>query len=54
MMTALLPAKLIKVLFPFYYRNAELIIHAVGVDPTQVSRRCRKRVRVFFHGDSIT
>ena len=46
----------IKVLFPFYYRNAELIIHAVGIEPdAKLSRPVPdNRPRVLFHGDSIT
>jgi lysophospholipase L1-like esterase len=46
----------IKVLFPFYYRNAELIIHAVGIEPdAKLSRPTPdNRPRVLFHGDSIT
>jgi lysophospholipase L1-like esterase len=46
----------IKVLFPFYYRNAELIIHGIGIDPgAQLLRAASdNRPRVLFHGDSIT
>jgi lysophospholipase L1-like esterase len=45
-----------KVLFPFYYRNGEVILHAIGIEqgaklspPTP-----DRRPRVLFHGDSIT
>ena len=46
----------IKVLFPFYYRNAEMIVHAVGIDPHATLLRAEpdNRPRVLFHGDSIT
>jgi lysophospholipase L1-like esterase len=46
----------IKVLFPFYYRNAELIVHAVGIEAgAKLSRPMPdNRPRVLFHGDSIT
>ncbi|MGH7851992.1 MAG: SGNH/GDSL hydrolase family protein, partial [Candidatus Binatia bacterium] len=46
----------IKVLFPFYYRNAELIIHAIGIDADAKLLRAApdNRPRVLFHGDSIT
>ena len=46
----------IRVLFPFYYRNAELVLHAVGIERgAQVSRAAPDpRPRVLFHGDSIT
>lgn len=46
----------VKVLFPFYYRNAEIVMHAIGVEhgaqlsPAEPDRR----PRVLFHGDSIT
>jgi lysophospholipase L1-like esterase len=46
----------IKVLFPFYYRNAELIMHAIGIDRRAQLLRPEpdRRPRVLFHGDSIT
>ena len=46
----------IAVLFPFYYRNAELIVHGIGIDPTAKLLRAipDTRRRVLFHGDSIT
>lgn len=46
----------IKVLFPFYYRNAELIMHAIGIDSGAKLLRAApdNRPRVLFHGDSIT
>lgn len=46
----------IRVLFPFYYRNAELIMHAIGIDPGAKLLRAapEDRPRVLFHGDSIT
>jgi lysophospholipase L1-like esterase len=44
------------VLFPFYYRNAEVIVHGVGIDAdATLSAAARDpRPRVLFHGDSIT
>jgi lysophospholipase L1-like esterase len=44
------------VLFPFYYRNAEVIVHGVGIDAdANLSAAARDpRPRVLFHGDSIT
>ena len=46
----------IKVLFPFYYRNAEIIVHAIGIEPGAKLLRPApdNRPRVLFHGDSIT
>jgi lysophospholipase L1-like esterase len=46
----------IKVLFPFYYRNAELIMHAIGIDSGAKLLRAAPDncPRVLFHGDSIT
>ena len=46
----------IAVLFPFYYRNAEVIVHGIGIDPTAKLLRAAAdtRRRVLFHGDSIT
>jgi len=46
----------IAVLFPFYYRNAEVIVHGIGIDPTAKLLRATPdtRRRVLFHGDSIT
>ena len=46
----------IKVLFPFYYRNAELAVHAVGIEPgARISFAAPDpRPRILFHGDSIT
>ena len=46
----------IQVLFPFYYRNAEIVVHAMGIEPQAALRRPApdNRPRVLFHGDSIT
>jgi lysophospholipase L1-like esterase len=46
----------IKVLFPFYYRNAELVVHGIGVHAAATVQAAApdKRARVLFHGDSIT
>jgi lysophospholipase L1-like esterase len=46
----------IQVLLPFYYRNAEVIMHGIGVEPgaTLLHPAPDNRPRVFFHGDSIT
>ena len=32
----------IQVLFPFYYRNAEIIVHAIGIEPQAALRRPRR------------
>ncbi|MGE5215470.1 MAG: GDSL-type esterase/lipase family protein [Chloroflexota bacterium] len=46
----------VQVLFPFYYRNAEIVMHGIGVEPPASVTRAApdKRPRVLFHGDSIT
>jgi lysophospholipase L1-like esterase len=46
----------VQVLLPFYYRNAELILHGIGIDAgAKLSAAAPdRRPRVFFHGDSIT
>ncbi len=46
----------IQVLLPFYYRNAELALHGIGVEPgARIARPAPdRRPRVLFHGDSIT
>lgn len=46
----------LQVLLPFYYRNGEIIIHAVGIDAKATAARAQPdhRPRVLFHGDSIT
>jgi lysophospholipase L1-like esterase len=46
----------IEVLLPFYYRNAEIVIHGIGIEPGARLLRAPPdlRTRVFFHGDSIT
>ena len=46
----------VQVLLPFYYRNGEIIIHAVGIDLKATATRAAPdhRPRVLFHGDSIT
>ena len=46
----------IKVLFPFYYRNAELIMHGIGIEHSAKLLQAApdNRPRVLFHGDSIT
>jgi lysophospholipase L1-like esterase len=46
----------IQVLFPFYYRNAEIVMHSIGIEPQASLTRAAPdhRPRVLFHGDSIT
>jgi lysophospholipase L1-like esterase len=46
----------LQVLLPFYYRNGEIIIHAVGIDAEATAARAQPDhlPRVLFHGDSIT
>jgi lysophospholipase L1-like esterase len=46
----------IEVLLPFYYRNAEVILHGIGIEPGAklFPAAPGRRPRVFFHGDSIT
>jgi lysophospholipase L1-like esterase len=46
----------VEVLLPFYYRCAEVIMHGIGVEAgARVLRPVPDtRVKVFFHGDSIT
>ena len=46
----------IKVLFPFYYRNAELAVHAIGAENGAkiLAAAPDPHPRVLFHGDSIT
>ncbi|HET9915487.1 MAG TPA: GDSL-type esterase/lipase family protein [Candidatus Binatia bacterium] len=46
----------VQVLLPFYYRNSEIILHAIGIDAGAALEQPApdKRLRVFFHGDSIT
>ena len=46
----------IRVLLPFYYRNAEVILHGIGIEPNASLERPApdRRTRVLFHGDSIT
>jgi lysophospholipase L1-like esterase len=46
----------VQVLFPFYYRNAEIVMHGIGIEPRASLTRAApdKRPRVLFHGDSIT
>jgi lysophospholipase L1-like esterase len=46
----------INVLFPFYYRNAEVVVHSIGVEAVATVQAAApdKRPRVLFHGDSIT
>ena len=46
----------IQVLLPFYYRNGEIVIHAIGIDSTATLKRAAPdpRPRILFHGDSIT
>jgi lysophospholipase L1-like esterase len=44
------------ILLPFYYRNAEIIVNGIGVEPAaKVSAAAPdRRPRVLIHGDSIT
>ena len=46
----------IQVLLPFYYRNSEVVLHAIGIDDAAQLEQAApdKRPRIFFHGDSIT
>jgi lysophospholipase L1-like esterase len=46
----------VEVLLPFYYRNAEVIMHGIGIASGAecLPAAADNRVRVFFHGDSIT
>lgn len=46
----------VAVLLPFYYRNAEIIMNAIGIEKAaKVARSpADPRPRVLFHGDSIT
>jgi lysophospholipase L1-like esterase len=46
----------IQVLLPFYYRNAEVVVHAIGIDDAAQLEQAAPdmRPRIFFHGDSIT
>ncbi len=46
----------VQVLFPFYYRNAEIVMHGVGIEADAKFLRPvpDNRPRVLFHGDSIT
>jgi lysophospholipase L1-like esterase len=46
----------IQVLLPFYYRNAEVVVHAIGIDAGAQFEQAApdQRPRIFFHGDSIT
>ena len=46
----------VQVLLPFYYRNSEIILHAIGIDRGATLKQAApdNRPRVFFHGDSIT
>jgi lysophospholipase L1-like esterase len=46
----------VQVLLPFYYRNSEIILHAIGIDAGAALEQPApdNRPRVFFHGDSIT
>ena len=46
----------IQVLLPFYYRNAEIVMHGIGFEAGAKLLRAapHRRPRVFFHGDSIT
>jgi lysophospholipase L1-like esterase len=46
----------IQVLLPFYYRNSEIILQAVGIDAGAALEQPApdNRPLVFFHGDSIT
>jgi lysophospholipase L1-like esterase len=46
----------VQVLLPFYYRNAEIIMHGIGIETQASLTRAvpDHRPRVLFHGDSIT
>lgn len=46
----------VRLLFPFYYRNAEVIVHGIGCEAGAKLLRpaADSRPRIFFHGDSIT
>jgi lysophospholipase L1-like esterase len=46
----------VKVLFPFYYRNAEIVMHAIAIEHgAKLSAAAPEHgPRVLFHGDSIT
>jgi len=46
----------IQVLLPFYYRNSEIVVHAIGIAASAELEPPApdQRPRVFFHGDSIT
>ena len=46
----------LQLLLPFYYRNAEIVLHGIGIEPgASLSPAAPdKRLRVLFHGDSIT
>src|SRR5262245_16953364 len=46
----------IQLLFPFYYRNAEVIVRGFGIEAGAALNRpaADRRPRVLFHGDSIT
>jgi lysophospholipase L1-like esterase len=46
----------IQVLLPFYYRNAEVILHGIGIEAGAklLGAAPDRRPRIFFHGDSIT
>ncbi len=46
----------LQVLLPFYYRNAEIVLHGIGIDAGAALSPPAPdpRLRVLFHGDSIT
>jgi lysophospholipase L1-like esterase len=46
----------VEVLLPFYYRQAEVIMHGIGIEPGAklLPAAPDNRPQVFFHGDSIT
>lgn len=46
----------ITILLPFYYRNGEIIVNAIGIEKTATLHAplSDQRPRVLFHGDSIT
>jgi lysophospholipase L1-like esterase len=46
----------LQLLLPFYYRNAEIVLHGIAIEAGASLNKAAppQRPRVFFHGDSIT